>query len=166
MLRSRVQQRTGQKRANVRAMSIATVTAISLGVALGSATWEGYASCADYPLTPAEEAVVEAFIAYYGRPPDPGGMRFWAERMQEGDGTLESIMLPFGNSAEYQARFGQLSSESLVENLFVQMFDRLPDEQGRDYYVAQLESGQMGLVRIALDIFYGASGEDISVFEG
>lgn len=136
-----------------------------LVVALTLAAWDSRSACQDYSVTSAENAVIGAYIAYYGRPPDPIGMRYWAQRLDQHSGNLESIMAPFGNSEEYQMRFAHLSSESLVRNLYMQLYDRQPDETGLAYYVSQLDLRSVELRSIALDILFGTSGGDVEVLE-
>lgn len=134
-------------------------------VALTLVAWDSRSACQNYSLTSAENAVIAAYIAYYGRPPDPSGMRYWAQRLDQQSGDLESIMAAFGNSEEYQTRFAHLSSESLVRNLYKQLYDRQPDDTGLAYYVSQLDGGSMELQSIALDILFGTSGDDVAVLE-
>lgn len=47
------------------------------------------------------------YVAYYGRPGDPAGLEFWADNITESGGILE-IRNDFGNSQEFDGRFGKL----------------------------------------------------------
>ncbi|MGE4533518.1 DUF4214 domain-containing protein [Halomonas sp.] len=98
------------------------------------------------------------YIAYYGRAADQGGLEFWADKIQE-DG-LEPVLADFGNSAEFQDRFGDLSNEELVDNLYQQLFDRSADIEGLQFYVGVLESGDKNLAEIAYEILQGAQEPD------
>ncbi len=110
--------------------------------------------------TSAEEDVTGAYIAYYGRPADPRGMYYWADRLAK-EGSLSSIIEAFGESQEFEDRFGSLSNRDLVTNLYIQLLGRNPDIPGLNYYVAELNAGRMTLQSISLNILYGAQNEDV-----
>lgn len=104
------------------------------------------------------ELVQKLYVAYYGRPADAGGQTFWAEKIDsEGAG---AVINDFGNSAEYEARFGDLSNEELVNNLYQQLFGRDAEQGGLDFYVGKLESGELSLANIALVIAENAENAD------
>ncbi|MGM0984662.1 MAG: DUF4214 domain-containing protein [Pseudomonadota bacterium] len=101
------------------------------------------------------------YIAYYGRAADSGGLEFWANKIQE-DGP-ESVLNDFGNSAEFQDRFGSLNNDELVDNLYQQMFDRSAELEGLEFWTGKLESGELNLAEIAHAILEGAQEPDSSV---
>lgn len=48
------------------------------------------------------ETDVEAmYVAYYGRPGDPEGVEFWADRLAQAGGDFSDTIDEFGTSAEY-----------------------------------------------------------------
>lgn len=110
---------------------------------------------------PTDTALQQAqllYVAYYGRPGEPAGLRYWAERIDsEGVG---KILNAFGTSQEYDSRFGDLSPADLVNNLYQQLFSRSAEPAGRDYYVGLLESGDKTLAEIAYEVASGARNED------
>jgi len=112
-----------------------------------------------------ENTVLRAYISYYGRPADAGGLAFWSEELESEGGDLDSIIQGFGSSSEYNTRFGSLGFDDLVNNLFQQLFGRNADPAGLDFYVGALESGERTLGSIALDVMYGALNEDRLVVE-
>jgi len=87
-------------------------------------------SCQTRTFTAAEERMHDAFIAYYGRPADVGGLRSWVNQLNKYQGDLWVIMEDFATSAEYAQRFQHLDHRSLVDNLFLQMFGRPADPEG------------------------------------
>jgi len=99
--------------------------------------------------------VQKMYIAYYGRPGDPGGLAFWAGKLAEGNGDLSSIIESFGASEEYTSRFGSLSSSELVNNIYLQILGRDADSGGLDFYVGRMESNVSTLASIALQIADG-----------
>jgi hypothetical protein len=101
--------------------------------------------------------VQKAFVAYYGRPADPGGQAYWAGRMDAEGQSLNAIIGEFGNSAEFNRRYGGLTYRDLVTKIYQQALGRDPDQGGLDWYVAELEAGRRTLQSITLDVLNGAT---------
>ncbi|WP_166664644.1 DUF4214 domain-containing protein [Candidatus Thiosymbion oneisti] len=125
----------------------------------------GLAQCQSRTFDAYETAIIEIYIAYYGRPPDVGGLDYWAKRLEAEGNSLVSIIDAFGTSEEFEKRFGGMDNEQLVTNLYFQMFGRDPEPKGLAYYVSKLQSGTSSLPRISLDILYGARNEDRTVLD-
>ncbi len=106
------------------------------------------------------EWVQKAYVAYYGRPADPGGLAYWASRMDAEGGSLSSIIAAFGNSAEYNQRYGGLSFSDLIDILYQQTLGRAPDPGGKQYYLDRLNAGLTNPQTIMLDLLGGATGLD------
>ncbi|WP_417420259.1 DUF4214 domain-containing protein [Halomonas sp.] len=98
------------------------------------------------------------YVAYYGRPADKAGLEFWADEI-EASGAA-AVVSVFGNSEEYVARFGDHSSEELVNSIYQQAFNRDADEGGLAFYTEKLESGELDLASIALTIVENAANDD------
>ncbi|MCG8610276.1 MAG: DUF4214 domain-containing protein [Pseudomonadales bacterium] len=120
------------------------------------------AECTTGDFSAAEESVLGAYIAYYGRPADPAGLSFWAGELQNNGGDLSGIIEAFGNSPEFEERFGSLEARELVDNLFVQLFGRSADEAGLNFWVEQYENG-LSLQAISLEILGGARNDDQTI---
>jgi methionine-rich copper-binding protein CopC len=104
--------------------------------------------------------IQEVYIAYYGRPADPAGQLFWCLRLDDAGGDLTQVIDAFGNSAEFDSRFGDFTDEELIDNLFQQAFGRDADDAGMAFYLELLETGEASLADIALRILDGAQNED------
>jgi len=102
----------------------------------------------------------QMYVAYYGRPGDPDGVNFWAEKFDQSN-DLSSILSNFGNSEEYTNSFASLSNEQQINGLFQQMFNRDSDSEGLAFYVERLASGAATLASIAKQIADGAVNEDL-----
>lgn len=113
----------------------------------------------------AEERVMEAYLAYYGRPADPGGLEYWSNRLVKEGGNLSSIITAFGESEEYNSRFGSLNNTQLVTNIYRQLFGREPDKNGLDFYVGKLRNDEMTIQAISLTILDGVQGSDKTVVD-
>ena len=127
--------------------SLATMSSVTL------------AECQNANFTGNESTIMNAYIAFYGRPADAEGLQYWSGRLEE-EGGLNAVIDAFGNSAEFEDRFGSLDNTALVTNIYQQLFNRAPDEGGLAYYVGELDSGRKTLQSIALNVLYGAQNED------
>lgn len=112
------------------------------------------------------EQVQKMYISYYGRPGDPGGVDFWADQLESAGGDLANIIDAFGNSNEYDSRFGSLSNAELVNNIFIQLLGRDADAEGLAFYSAGLDAEEFTLASIALNIADGilAGTSDASTY--
>ncbi|ARU59149.1 serralysin [Oleiphilus messinensis] len=111
------------------------------------------------------DLVQKAYIAYYSRPADPGGLNYWANLLELSGGDLSTIIEAFGVSEEFNERFGSASSSDLVDNIYQSLFNRAPDEAGKAFYVGLLDSGEISLQEIALNVLFGATNDDATVIE-
>ena len=103
------------------------------------------------------------YVAYYGRPGDAGGLDFWATRLEKVNGDMEEIIDAFGNSKEFQDRFGDLDDEELVNNIFLQLLGRDTDSRGLNFYVNGIREGRFTLATIALNVADGTKGLDVII---
>lgn len=120
-------------------------------------------SCRSNVFSDDEERLLDAYLAYFGRPADVAGLAYWVAQLAGKGGRLDTIVDGFGNSQEFENRFGHMSAEQLIANLYQQMYGRAPDAQGAAFFMAQLASGQSSLAAIALHIFDGRQGSDRTV---
>jgi len=102
-----------------------------------------------------QDKVQVMYIAYYGRPGDPDGIHWWKSELDLLNGKISSMIDAFGTSNEYNSRFGSLTANELVNNIYLQLFGRNADAAGLAFYVNRLESGEMTLASIALNIADG-----------
>jgi len=101
--------------------------------------------------------VQKAYFAYYGRPADPAGLDYWAARMDADGRSLNAIIAAFGNSDEFNRRYGGLTYAALVTKIYQQALKRAPDPAGLAYYDGELQSGRRTLQSITLDVLNGAT---------
>jgi|GEM_PF-1604341 len=125
-------------------------------------------TCQARHFTDIEEKVQDAYIAFYGRPADLGGLASWSNELDKAGGDISAIMDAFGNSDEYRDRFSDMTNRELINNLYMQLFARPGDSEGLDWYEDQMRQGKATLASIALDIAGGAQkgGSDWNVLEG
>ncbi|MGB2131502.1 MAG: DUF4214 domain-containing protein, partial [Marinobacterium sp.] len=97
------------------------------------------------------DQIQNLFIAFYGRPADAAGQAYWADELETAGGDLSAIINAFANSAEYDSQYGDLDEAELVNALYQQILGRDAEEDGIDYYVSQLNNGNLTKGEMALD---------------
>ncbi|ABB57158.1 bluetail domain-containing putative surface protein [Synechococcus elongatus] len=99
----------------------------------------------------------QLYVAFYGRPADPAGQKFWDVIVQDNLSTLNygAIAEAFGESVESFLRFSSLSAAEAVNTLFQTILNRDADPIGQDFYVKELESGRLSLANLAIAIVEG-----------
>jgi len=110
------------------------------------------------------DTVQKVYIGYYQRPADPGGLIYWAARLDGGGGNLNAIIEAFANSAESQALYGTINSSNIstvVNGIYNALFGRDAEIGGLNWYVNGFNSGQYTPATIMLNVLYGAQNEDL-----
>jgi len=112
--------------------------------------------------TAATEQVQRAYIAYYNRPGDPGGVEYWADRLDAGE-SLDSIIDAFAASVEAESLYEGVATGDLIIAVYSQAFARVPDDAGRDYWAGRIDSGELSPGEALLTIVEGATGSDLTI---
>jgi hypothetical protein len=110
------------------------------------------------------DTVQKTYIGYYQRAADPGGLIYWAGRLNASGGNLTEIIEAFANSAESQALYGTINSSNIstvVNGIYNALFGRNAEAEGLNYYVNGFNSGQFTAATIMLNVLYGAQNEDL-----
>ncbi|MEM6942486.1 MAG: DUF4214 domain-containing protein, partial [Pseudomonadota bacterium] len=108
--------------------------------------------CVDY--------VYRMYDAAFGRRPDEPGLRFWAELID--DGSVGKLDLPgfFIDSEEYRGLYGtDPSPQEQVTALYNNALRREPEGAGFDYWVGQLQTGELS--DEAILFFFAESEENV-----
>src|SRR5512144_1247671 len=107
--------------------------------------------------------IQDLYIAYYQRPGDPAGVRYWADRLEANGGNLDNIDDAFGNSAEAFSIYGPINGStigSVIDKIYLALFDRLPDAGGKQFYINGFNNGTFTAASLALNILNGAQNDD------
>ena len=115
--------------------------------------------------TTTAENVQPAYLSYYGRPADTAGAVYWSDRLDEAGGDLTALIEAFATSPESSQRFGGMTPDEILDLLYQQLFNRAPDSAGRQFYLDALDAGTLTPATIALDIYFGAQGDDVTVLQ-
>ena len=114
------------------------------------------------------ETAQKLYIAFYQRPADPEGLKFWADKIEAAEGSLAGAVEAFGTSDEAIALLGTVDSTTIgdvVDDIFMAAFGRMADAVGKAFYVDGFNEGRFTPATIALDIINGATGSDATVLD-
>ena len=81
------------------------------------------------------------YVAYFLRPPDVGGLRFWIGRL-DGGMSLFAVSQFFSQSQEFRDRYGTLSDPEFVDLVYRNVLGRPPEPNGRAFWAGELSSGR------------------------
>lgn len=127
-----------------------------------------------------KEQVTLIYIGYYDRAPDPEGLNFWETQLEEffngdADGvpgnSLAEIATLFSDQDETREVYdffdpdSTVSPGAFVSNVYINLFGRLPDPEGLNFWTGVLEAGELPVGEVILEIIGGAKGSDIAVLE-
>jgi len=102
------------------------------------------------------ESFIELYIAYFNRAPDAVGLNFWGTRFNEGTTLAESAALFVDQDETIAAYPSDLSNSELVATIYENVLGRIPDQEGFDFWVNELDSGRIGRDIAILGILDGA----------
>ena len=121
--------------------------------------WDAY-----FVATSGEELLVEdlqLFRTYggvLGRTPDPGGFRFYQNKIAAGEHDLYSMTEGFLWSREFMSYFPdatrptEISSTDFVNHIYINVFGREPDAAGFAYWTNELDSGMRDQANVAVSM--------------
>lgn len=107
-----------------------------------------------------DSTVNSLYLAFYGRPADPAGLKFWSQALAANNGDAGAIIGAFATSQEAQTRFGSDDVGARIIDIYEQLFNRAPDAAGLAYWTGAVESGNATLAEVSVAILNGAQGSD------
>ncbi len=82
------------------------------------------------------------YNASFKRLPDPDGLRYWIGNFSSGKDDERAVASSFLASSEFKQRYGDnVSNESYVETLYVNVLGRDYDQAGYNYWLGNLNNG-------------------------
>lgn len=109
------------------------------------------------------EQVQKIFIAFYQRPADPAGLKYWAERVDAANGDIGQVIDAFASSPEAVALYGAIDATTIgtvIDQLYLALFNTTPDAAGKQFYVDGFVAGTFTAGTIALNVLNGAQNDD------
>ena len=107
-----------------------------------------------------DSTVNSFYLAFYGRPADPAGLKFWSKQLADNDGDLGAITGFFAASDEAQVRFGTDTVAERIAEIYQQLFNRAPEATGLAFWTKAIENGDASMADVAVSILKGAQGTD------
>lgn len=81
------------------------------------------------------------YQAAFDRRPDATGLGFQIDQLERVGHSLEQVAQNFINSPEFANRYGSLSAEQFITQLYANVLHRTPDPAGLTYHVGHLNAG-------------------------
>lgn len=110
------------------------------------------------------EQVQKIFIAFYQRPADPAGLKYWAQRVDAAGGDFGAVIDAFASSPEAVALYGAIDATTIgtvIDKLYLALFNTAPDAAGKKFYVDGFIAGAFSAGTIALNVLNGAQNDDL-----
>jgi hypothetical protein len=102
------------------------------------------------------ESFIELYIAYFNRAPDAVGLSFWGTAYATGT-TLSEMAALFVEQPETQATYApDLSNADFATAVYDNVLGRIPDQDGFDFWVGNLDTGSVGQDQFILSVLDGA----------
>jgi len=86
--------------------------------------------------------LVRLYQAYFLRAPHGAGLFFWVGLHDAGT-SLGAISNAFAASQEFRSRYGLLSNQDFVRQVFLNVLGREPAQSGLDFWTGKLDRGEM-----------------------
>lgn len=109
------------------------------------------------------QQVVTMFTGYFGRPAGPGGLTYYENQLTQSGGNYLILVDDFYRSAETQSIYGGASVPSQITQVFLQLFNRQPQNSGLTYWTQQVNLGVISVPEIAYTVAYNAASADTEV---
>jgi len=98
----------------------------------------------------------ELYVAYFGRAADPTGLDYWtAKGITQAAFAADTYAAP-----EFKSEFGSLSTESQVNQIYKNLFDREADVTGLNYWTLEINLGNLKVAEIATHLIWAAQNND------
>lgn len=99
------------------------------------------------------------YIAYFNRPADFSGLKFWQDAANAAGG-ITVVANAFAQSAEYKDAYAGKTSFETIDQIYVNLFGRHAELDGLVFWSTALDNG-VGIGNIAYQIFKGAQNADL-----
>jgi len=99
----------------------------------------------------------QQYIAYFGRPGDPAGLKYWLSSSSGISSAREFADKIYAQDEYKNSTVGSKSIEEQVNSLYVNLFGRSADAAGLLYWTAEIEKGTLSLSNVAYDLIWSAS---------
>ena len=103
------------------------------------------------------------YIAYFGRPADPGGLAYYSNLIYTRSGSYSAVLDDFANSTESQGLYNQPTVSAKLDKVYLFLFGRVADSAGSIYWSDLISQGQITLSAAAYTIAFNAQAADAAI---
>lgn len=104
--------------------------------------------------TPTKEEVTKLYVATFNRAPDSAGLDYWTNSSKL---TLSQIAQSFFEQPEAQTVYpADTSNKDFINSVYENLFNRLADSEGMDYWKSELDKGAISKNRFIEAVIHGA----------
>ncbi|MEC4766706.1 DUF4214 domain-containing protein [Halomonas sp. CUBES01] len=119
----------------------------------------------EFELMETTNAIQQIYIGLLGRAADQEGLQYWTDEIEAGTLTLEQLRANIvEEQPEYEATFGGQTRAQVVSQLYANLFNRAPDDEGLQYWVNG-EGAGVNIDQLVLALVNGASAADTLVLD-
>jgi hypothetical protein len=103
--------------------------------------------------------LIDLYLAYFGRPPDPGGLAYYL-----GDPSLDdwAVAARFAASPEEHDLFQGKTLAGEIDAIYSDAFGRFAEPGGLMYWSGEVASGRLSLAQLPFAIYLGAQNQDVA----
>lgn len=105
--------------------------------------------------------VVRLYLAYFDRAPEPAGLRYWAEKLDEKTGTLSSASSFFATSKEFKTLYGGTTNQEFVELVYQNVLFRDPLPFETAYWKGRLDQGTTTRGKLMIGFSESPEGKEL-----
>jgi hypothetical protein len=110
--------------------------------------------------------VQQLYVAYFGRPADPGGLDYWLNALDANVVSVADISHYFAASPEYRDNYSHMDSRTVVTKIYEHLFGRDAEAAGVDFWAGVLDRGTLSIDDAVRKISEAAVGTDALIFNG
>jgi hypothetical protein len=108
------------------------------------ATCAKTADALDTSLVPVDQTtddarLVRLYLAYFKRPPDPGGFAYWQRQLDAGKGLINAAK-KFAESSEFKRTYGSLSNSAFIDLVYQNVLGRNAEPAGKQFWLTRLDN--------------------------
>ncbi|GAB3444044.1 DUF4214 domain-containing protein [Massilia solisilvae] len=110
------------------------------------------------------DAVQKAYIAYFARPADVGGLAYWESALTASKGDTSAMYKLFAAQKEYTDTYGGKDAYTVVATVYQNLFGHAPDIAGLNFWAQGLMKGDFKIDYAVTEIAKGALGSDATIY--
>ncbi|MDO1584598.1 DUF4214 domain-containing protein [Rhizobium oryzicola] len=112
--------------------------------------------------TLSEDQVQKLYIAYFGRPADPVGLKYWSSQLDAGV-AVAKIAATFSSTQESIDFYRGTTDGGRITAIYQNLFGRAPEPAGLQFWSTSLSSGKITIADAVVFIMNAAASTDATI---